>query len=86
MNSCVASRPISRERLCSKIGRQLDVLVDTVDAEGALARSYGDAPEIVGLVHISGAAAVALSVGDRIWVVVERADDYDLYAIVDEAV
>jgi len=51
-----------------------------------VARSYADAPEIVGLVHISGTASAARSVGDRIRVVVERADDYDLYAIVDEAV
>lgn len=51
-----------------------------------MARSYADALEIDGLVLISDAAATALSGGDRIRVVVERADDYDLYAIVDEAV
>lgn len=74
---------ISRARLARRIGCTLEVLVDEVNAEGAIARSYADAPEIDGLVHISGDTAAGLAVGDRVRVAVERADDYDLYATVD---
>ncbi|MFZ2908777.1 MAG: 30S ribosomal protein S12 methylthiotransferase RimO, partial [Candidatus Desulfobacillus denitrificans] len=43
---------ISTQRLEQKIGREIEVLVEEVDEEGAIARSQADAPEIDGLVHI----------------------------------
>jgi ribosomal protein S12 methylthiotransferase len=43
---------ISRQRLQQKIGSLQDVLVDAIDADGAVARSTADAPEIDGIVHI----------------------------------
>ncbi len=48
---------ISTQRLEAKIDREMTVLVDEVDEEGALARSPGDAPEIDGLVIIPRATA-----------------------------
>ena len=74
---------VSRARLASKVGDRLEVLVDEVDAEGAIGRSHADAPEIDGLVHISGDAAGTLSVGDLCRVRVEGADDYDLFAVLE---
>ena len=56
------------------------MIVDEVDAEGAIARSTWDAPEIDGNVYLNGETAV--SVGDRLSVVVEASDEYDLWASV----
>ncbi|MGL6118396.1 30S ribosomal protein S12 methylthiotransferase RimO, partial [Plesiomonas sp.] len=42
---------ISAQRLQSKIGREIMVIVDEVDEEGAVARSMADAPEIDGAVY-----------------------------------
>jgi ribosomal protein S12 methylthiotransferase len=43
---------ISADRLARKVGKTITVLVDEVRADGALARSSADAPEIDGRVHI----------------------------------
>jgi ribosomal protein S12 methylthiotransferase len=47
---------ISAQRLQDKVGRTMQVLVDTLDGDVAIARSSGDAPEIDGSVRIRGAA------------------------------
>jgi ribosomal protein S12 methylthiotransferase len=70
---------IRARRLQAKIGRMLEVLVDEVGDEGVIARSYADAPEIDGVVHLSDAEGVA--VGDVLLVEVEDADEHDLYAV-----
>ncbi|HEX2796033.1 MAG TPA: 30S ribosomal protein S12 methylthiotransferase RimO, partial [Immundisolibacter sp.] len=70
---------ISARRLQDKIGRTIEVLVDEVGDEGVIARSYADAPEIDGVVHLSDAEGVA--VGDVLLVEVEDADEHDLYAV-----
>ncbi|HEY0674590.1 MAG TPA: 30S ribosomal protein S12 methylthiotransferase RimO, partial [Immundisolibacter sp.] len=70
---------ISARRLHDKIGRIIEVLVDEVGDEGVIARSYADAPEIDGVVHLSDAEGVA--VGDVLLVEVEDADEHDLYAV-----
>jgi ribosomal protein S12 methylthiotransferase len=75
---------ISRERLARHVGQRLDVLVDDIDEDGVVARSYADAPEIDGVVHITGAESAQLSVGDLRQVRIEHADDYDLFATLDE--
>jgi len=67
---------ISRNRLRQKLGRVLDVLVDTVDPEGASGRSTADAPEIDGVVRIRDGHGLAP--GDLVAVRIEDADDYDL--------
>jgi ribosomal protein S12 methylthiotransferase len=69
---------ISAERLQKRIGRIETVLVDEVVAEGAVARSKADAPEIDGQVFIDG--AVHLNVGDFVQVELEDADEYDMWA------
>ncbi len=69
---------ISADKLQRKIGRTLEVLVDEAGPDGALARTQGDAPEIDGQVHLPGVAD--LRPGQRLKVIVEDADDHDLWA------
>lgn len=69
---------ISAERLQARIGRSERVLIDEVVSEGAVARSRADAPEIDGQVFIDG--ATHLTVGEWAEVVIEDADEHDLWA------
>jgi len=69
---------ISTCRLEARIGRTIEVLIDEVDDEGALARSQGDAPEIDGLVYITDGQE--LEVGEFATVRVTDCDVHDLYA------
>ncbi|MGL4959548.1 MAG: 30S ribosomal protein S12 methylthiotransferase RimO, partial [Plesiomonas sp.] len=69
---------ISAQRLQSKIGREIMVIVDEVDEEGAVARSMADAPEIDGAVYLNGLTDV--KAGDILRVKVDHADEYDLWA------
>ncbi|NJR80576.1 30S ribosomal protein S12 methylthiotransferase RimO [Sphingomonas corticis] len=75
---------ISAAKLQAKVGRPLDAIIDAVDAEtgGATGRSYADAPEIDGEVHLRDAGH--LSVGDIVRVHVEEADDHDLFGVPDQ--
>ncbi|CAE1144437.1 30S ribosomal protein S12 methylthiotransferase RimO [Serratia rhizosphaerae] len=68
---------ISAQRLQEKVGRELLVLIDEVDAEGAIGRSMADAPEIDGVVYLNGETDV--NVGDIVKVKIDHADDYDLW-------
>jgi len=68
---------ISQQRLQEKVGREIEVIIDDVDAEGAIGRSTADAPEIDGRVHLPG--ATDLVPGDWVRGVVSRADEYDLW-------
>jgi ribosomal protein S12 methylthiotransferase len=71
---------ISAEKLAAKVGRTLDVLIDVTDEDGgATGRSKADAPEIDGDVHLRDAHG--LTAGDIVRVVVEDADDHDLFAV-----
>src|SRR5690606_28144356 len=69
---------ISAQRLQRKIGRDIDVLIDEVDDDGAIGRSSADAPEIDGNVFVSGAEGARP--GDMLRARVTDADEYDLYA------
>lgn len=71
---------LSEEKLRQRIGRTIEVLVDAVDEEGAIARSQWDAPEIDGAVYIDVAGEIAP--GDKVMVEVTDADTYDLYGAV----
>jgi len=73
-----AATAISRSRLAAKVGSQQRVLVDTVDENGAIARSRADAPDIDGVVRI--AKPGKLKSGDWADVEITDADDYDLAA------
>lgn len=73
---------ISACRLQRKIGQTLEVLIDEVDEEGAIGRSYADAPEIDGNVFINDIESVerlGLQPGDMVEVTIEHADEYDLW-------
>ena len=69
---------ISGVRLARKVGRTMEVLVDEVNDEGAIARSSADAPEIDGLVYIEDGQA--LNMGDLVSVTVTDSDAHDLWA------
>jgi ribosomal protein S12 methylthiotransferase len=74
---------ISTGLLAARIGQTIEVIVDEVDEEGAIARSSWDAPEIDGSVYLNG--EISLSPGDRLKVVIEHADEYDLWGRRDAA-
>jgi ribosomal protein S12 methylthiotransferase len=69
---------ISAAKLQHKIGRTIKVLVDEASADGAVARSAADAPEIDGTVLI--ADGQKLKPGQFVDVVVESASEHDLHA------
>jgi ribosomal protein S12 methylthiotransferase len=69
---------ISAARLARRVGTRMRVLVDEVSANGAVARSPGDAPEIDGVVRV--AKPGKCKVGDFIEVEITGADQYDLTA------
>ena len=76
---------ISAEKLAAKVGTAVDVIIDAVDAEtgGATGRSKADAPEIDGEVHLRDAGH--LVAGDFATVMVEEADEHDLFGVPLEA-
>jgi ribosomal protein S12 methylthiotransferase len=67
---------ISAERLKRKIGTTLQALVDHADAEGAIARTAADAPEIDGVLRIRDGQK--LKPGQLVDVRIEAADAHDL--------
>ena len=71
---------ISTQRLERMIGRRIQVLVDEIDEEGAIARSQGDAPDVDGLVYI--ADGHDLEVGEFAEVSVIDCDVHDLHATI----
>jgi ribosomal protein S12 methylthiotransferase len=75
------SARISAEKLRSKVGKMLDVLIDAVDPAtgGATGRSKADAPEIDGEVHLRDAGG--LKPGDIVSAKVEESDAHDLYGV-----
>ncbi len=71
---------ISAARLAAKVGRTLDVIIDEVDDEGgATGRSQADAPEIDGSVFLRDAGGLAQ--GDIVPVLIEDADEHDLFGV-----
>jgi ribosomal protein S12 methylthiotransferase len=71
---------ISAAKLAAKIDRKMDVIIDIVDEDGgANARSKADAPDIDGHVFLRDAGH--LSPGDIVHVLIEDADDHDLYGV-----
>jgi ribosomal protein S12 methylthiotransferase len=71
---------ISAAKLAAKVGRTLDVIIDAVDDEGgATGRSSADAPEIDGEVFLRYAGHLVR--GDIVPVLIEDADEHDLYGV-----
>jgi ribosomal protein S12 methylthiotransferase len=69
---------ISAARLQARVGRHCRVLVDAIEADVAIARSAGDAPEIDGVVRVRGGGK--LKVGEFAEVEITAAGTYDLEA------
>jgi ribosomal protein S12 methylthiotransferase len=69
---------ISATIMASKVGREVDVLIDGIDTENdeAVGRSVWDAPEIDGNVFLPG--ETALNPGDIVRARIVEAEDYDL--------
>ena len=74
----VHQQAISTARLAKKVGKEIDVLIDEVDEDGAVGRSSADAPEIDGSVFVSSERP--LKAGDMVRVRVTESDEYDLWA------
>jgi ribosomal protein S12 methylthiotransferase len=71
---------ISAAKLQAKIGRTLEVIIDLAEGEGgATGRSTADAPEIDGEVHLRDAPDARQ--GDIIPVLIEDADEHDLFGV-----
>jgi len=71
---------ISAKRLKRKVGKTIDVLIDSVTPEGIIGRSHADAPEIDGLVHVTSKGRVLP--GTILSVKIEKSDEYDLFGSV----
>jgi len=74
---------ISQQKLQSRIGQTLDVLIDAVNADAIIGRSYADAPDIDGNVIIEN--TTKLQPGERVKITIDRADEYDLYGKIADA-
>ena len=72
---------ISAEKLAKKIGKEIDVIVDEIDKEGAICRTKADAPEIDGNLFIENNFE-EINVGDIVKVTVTEAGDYDLWGTI----
>jgi ribosomal protein S12 methylthiotransferase len=71
---------ISAKRLARFVGREMKVLIDGVDEDGMLvARSVADAPEIDGIVRVSGRGKVAI--GNFLQVKITGTQEHDLLAV-----
>ncbi|MCG8382463.1 MAG: 30S ribosomal protein S12 methylthiotransferase RimO [Gammaproteobacteria bacterium] len=68
---------ISAQRLQEKVGSQMQILIDEVDEQGAIGRSYADAPEIDGKVFLDGLTQT--SPGSWVDCEIDAAGDYDLW-------
>lgn len=72
------SQNISKSKLEKKIGKKLDVIVDSIEPDGATCRTMADAPEIDGNLFIDENFQ-NLSTGDIVQVVIDEASEYDLW-------
>jgi ribosomal protein S12 methylthiotransferase len=72
------AQAISEAKLAGKVGRRIEVIVDTVDDEAATCRTKADAPEIDGNLFIDEGFE-GLAPGDIVTVEVDEAGEYDLW-------
>jgi len=72
------AQAISAARLAAKVGTRLDVIVDSIDDQGATCRTKADAPEIDGNLFIDEGFET-LAPGDIVTVEVDEASEYDLW-------
>ena len=72
------AQAISEAKLEAKVGSRIQVIVDSVDDEGATCRTKADAPEIDGNLFIEEGFE-GLAPGDIVTVEVKDSSDYDLW-------
>ena len=72
------AQAISEAKLAAKVGTRQQVIVDSVDEDGAVCRTRADAPEIDGNLFIDEGFE-ALAPGDMVTVEVDEASEYDLW-------
>ncbi|MBT7450928.1 MAG: 30S ribosomal protein S12 methylthiotransferase RimO, partial [Rhodospirillaceae bacterium] len=69
---------VSEGRLRNRVGSQTEVVIDEIEGDTALARSYAESPEVDGVIRVAGAAA--FSPGRRVDVKITGYDAHDLNA------
>ena len=70
------AREVSEQRLATKIGKEVDVIIDEVDDEGPIGRTVWDAPEVDGAIELYGFKRA--KPGDIVRARIVDAGDYDL--------
>jgi ribosomal protein S12 methylthiotransferase len=70
------AREVSEQRLATKIGKEVDVIIDEVDDEGPIGRTVWDAPEVDGAIELHGFKRA--KPGDIVRARIVDAGDYDL--------
>ncbi len=68
---------ISADKLQQRVGNSYTILIDEVEGDNAIGRSYAEAPEVDGVVVIENGAG--LEPGDAVDAVITAADEHDLY-------
>ncbi len=73
---------ISKKRLQAKVGRTMRVLLDEVNRQGGIGRSFADAPEIDGVVYVKPhyEPHKKLQAGEFVDVKITASDAHDLWA------
>jgi len=72
------AQAISEAKLAAKVGQRIEVIVDSIEDDGATCRTKADAPEIDGCLFIDDGFE-DLSPGDIVTVEVDEAGEYDLW-------
>lgn len=67
---------ISASKLQARVGMEMAVVIDSVNDDGAVGRTYADAPDIDGTVKLPGVDF--LNPGDMVMVHIDSASEYDL--------
>jgi ribosomal protein S12 methylthiotransferase len=73
---------VSQQKLATKVGKHIQVLVDDFDEESGYARSQADAPEIDGVVYLPPPQDCdkPYTKGSMLMVEVEDSSEHDLWA------
>ena len=68
---------VSTQVLAARVGKTVDVIIDSADTQGAIARSSWDAPEVDGNIFIDDGQNLAA--GDMAKVKLIDSNDYDMW-------
>ena len=74
-----AQQPIARASNEGRLGQTLDVVIEGFDGERYFGRSYGEAPDIDGLVYVESEEELLL--GEWYPVRITGADEYDISGV-----